>query len=136
NFDDGYQSVYDHVYQIMKSAGIRSSQYIITSKIGARGYMSKLEIQEMAQAGHEIGAHTLTHAHLNELSNAEARKEIEGSRNDLIKIGITPVTFAYPFGDYTNETIQILKELGFWGARTTHPGLNTPNTNRFELLRR
>lgn len=53
--------------------------------------------RQIAQAGHEIGNHTLHHRGLTKLDDAAARAEIEGGRQRIIeKIGVAPVSFAYP----------------------------------------
>ncbi len=70
-----------------------------------------------------IGAHTISHPSLGGLSYDEQFKEIQGSKNKLEEIIKKKITlFSYPFGgkmDYSDETISILKELGFEKAMTT-----------------
>ena len=52
-----------------------------------------------AAEGTEIGAHTVTHARLADLSTARQRSEIAGSRQALeARIGHRVRSFAYPFG--------------------------------------
>ncbi|MEH1965218.1 polysaccharide deacetylase family protein [Nostoc sp.] len=62
----------------------------------------------------EIGAHTVTHPFLSAHSLAFQRHEIQQSKADLEKILNRPVTsFAYPHGDYTTETVNLISEVGF-----------------------
>ena len=61
--------------------------------------MVKEEIREV-YAGHEIAAHTLTHPHLNTLSDEQIVREVEEDRLALSEIaGYEVVGFAYPYGD-------------------------------------
>jgi peptidoglycan/xylan/chitin deacetylase (PgdA/CDA1 family) len=90
----------------------------------------------MQSAGHEIGAHTKTHPNLTALTSAQADQQIRGSRNDLIAIGAVPVNaFAYPFGAYNSSVIQLVKNAGFSGARSSDGGYNLKTTNPYVLKR-
>ena len=73
------------------------------------------EIHTLEQGGLvEIGAHTVTHPFLSAQSVAVQREEIQQSKADLEKLLAHPVTtFAYPFGDYTEETVPLIPEVGF-----------------------
>lgn len=70
-----------------------------------------------------IGAHTVSHPSLGSLSLEEQFEEIKGSKVKLENIIQKRVKlFSYPFGDesdYSDETIEILKDLGFERAMTT-----------------
>lgn len=136
NFDDGYLSTYDIAIPILDKAHLKSTQYIITGAFNKKGYVSQSQVLEMCREGHEIGAHTRTHPHLDTLSDAAARSEIFGSRTDLQSMGINPLTFAYPYGAFSTSTVEIVKAAGFLGARSTRPGFNMPTTDRFVLERR
>lgn len=89
--------------------------------------MTSDQVAAVAACGFEIGAHTVRHPILAGLDAAAARREIEDSRRHLERITGKPVRlFAYPNGrpgtDYTNETVALIRELGFFGAVTTSPG--------------
>jgi peptidoglycan/xylan/chitin deacetylase (PgdA/CDA1 family) len=94
--------------------------------------MTSEQVRELARAGMEIGAHTVTHSLLRDLSDAEARHEVAASRSRLCEItgGSVPV-FAYPNGrpgkDYGPRDVELVRDLGFeaavstaWGAGTAH----------------
>jgi peptidoglycan/xylan/chitin deacetylase (PgdA/CDA1 family) len=96
--------------------------------------MTSQEVLAMQTAGDEIGAHTQTHPHLADLSLALAQKEIEGSKQDLLSMGITSVaTFAYPYGSHNTDVEQLVKNAGFIDARITGPGFNDANTDPYAL---
>jgi peptidoglycan/xylan/chitin deacetylase (PgdA/CDA1 family) len=97
-------------------------------------YMTPSQIQSLAAAGYEVGAHTMTHADLTAVSAAGALAEVAGSRADLINLGITPTTFVYPYGSYSTAIEQMVAAQGFVGARTVNDGYNTATTDRFALL--
>jgi peptidoglycan/xylan/chitin deacetylase (PgdA/CDA1 family) len=95
------------------------------------------EAARLAEAGMEIGAHTLNHPFLARLNEAEQRREIEGSR-DLIaaRLGVTPLGLAYPGGDHDAASIRIVTGAGFAHAVTTRPGDAAPGSPMFQLPRR
>lgn len=64
------------------------------------------------------------------------RDEIQQSKTSLEKILGRPVTsFAYPYGNYSVETVPILREAGFTCACSTFPGVVWRDTDRFQLPR-
>jgi large repetitive protein len=125
NFDDGYQSIYDNGLPILDAAGLKSTQYIITQKVGWDGYVTLDEVLQMHNNGHEIGVHTRTHPNLTTLTEAEMTGEIVGAKQDLISWGITPTTLAYPFGGYNPTVESVVQSAGLRGARDSDLGYNS-----------
>ena len=100
--------------------------------------MSKAQIADLFSKGHEIGAHTKTHADLPTLTLAQQQDEVAGGRQDLISWGtVGPVnSFAYPYGDYDATTLQVVKDAGFSSALSTNDGDVTPSSDKFQLERK
>ena len=84
------------------------------------------QARELLAAGCvELGAHTLTHANLAQLSPAEKREEIHGSKARLESEFAVPVrSFAYPFGIWDSRDREVAREAGFTTAVTTDPGID------------
>lgn len=82
--------------------------------------MTSLELKSLARLGaFEIGAHTVNHPHLSRFSPETQEEEIGRSKRDLEQLtGHEITSFAYPHGDYTEDTVQILKRLKFRKACT------------------
>jgi peptidoglycan/xylan/chitin deacetylase (PgdA/CDA1 family) len=82
--------------------------------------LTRSELQQLAAAGMTIGAHTLTHPILPQLPPKLAWSEIAESRARLEAALRTQVwAFAYPFGDASSVTPQIIamaKKAGFDAA--------------------
>lgn len=153
-FDDGVMSHYTTVLPMLNTAGLKGSFYIITGT-GATGgdgagdlndpqaNISYAQVHSLADAGQEIGAHTRTHPSLTTnitetndhiLTNAERIAEIQGSRNDLLGQGFTPVnTFVYPYGDFDANVQGMVQGAGYTGARSVLPGYNMKNTDKYAL---
>jgi peptidoglycan/xylan/chitin deacetylase (PgdA/CDA1 family) len=68
----------------------------------------------------EFGGHTVTHPPLSTLRLPEQKLEIAENRDLLAhKLGAQPRCFAYPHGDRSVETRDIVEALGFRCAVTT-----------------
>lgn len=99
--------------------------------------VSENELKEL-QRGEifEIGAHTITHPALSAIPGNEQEREISESKKSLETIFNFPVrSFAYPHGDYNNETIDILKRNGFNCSVTTSGRPLKTSSGFFELSR-
>jgi peptidoglycan/xylan/chitin deacetylase (PgdA/CDA1 family) len=84
----------------------------------------------------EIGSHTATHPFLSTLSGVLQRGEIQRGKACLEKILEHPVrSFAYPHGDYTTDTVVIVRQAGFACACTTVVDSVRGRTDRFQLPR-
>lgn len=105
-----------------------------------RRIMTSEEIRKVSETeGISIGAHTVTHAALKALSASEQRNEIFESKKFLEEIIGKEVTlFSYPFGsrdEYSDVTIQQVKETGFKKAVVAYPADLHEETNIYELNR-
>jgi peptidoglycan/xylan/chitin deacetylase (PgdA/CDA1 family) len=133
SFDDGMRNNYTTALPILSSYGIRATVYVTigfidgTSPwIGAKGDMRMLsedELRELAAAGWELGAHTISHPDLSLLDYDSARREVQDSKTALERIAGVPVeTFAYPFGRYSLTAIAAVADSGLIAAVGTGRG--------------
>jgi peptidoglycan/xylan/chitin deacetylase (PgdA/CDA1 family) len=87
----------------------------------------------------EVGCHTMTHPRLASLTIAEQAEEIRGCKESLEKILDRRVaSFAYPYGgdgDYTAETVSLVREIGFSSACSTSEGPVTASSDPVQLPR-
>lgn len=64
-------------------------------------------VKKINEAGHEIGTHSNTHPHVNNLSYEENIKEIEESCAKIEKITTKkPTLYRAPYGEYNNTVIK------------------------------
>jgi peptidoglycan/xylan/chitin deacetylase (PgdA/CDA1 family) len=142
SFDDGYLNTFTCAYPILKKAGFKATTFVVSGFIGGETcwegagkhfvpLMTRENILIMSADGFDFGGHTRTHKNLASISLAEAKREIESGKNDLEDLLQKPIhSFAYPYGNFNDQIIALVKECGFMAARIVH----TDNTHRQEDL--
>ena len=111
NFDDGGSSQYHNTLCTLNEFKIPATFYIATDNIGTRDYyMKNSEVDNLYNIGHDLGAHSLTHAHLSKLTIEGQENEIFGSKIELENKGYNVSTFAYPYGEFNLDTLDILRD--------------------------
>ncbi|MBE0417463.1 MAG: polysaccharide deacetylase family protein [Coriobacteriia bacterium] len=87
----------------------------------------------------DLGGHTVSHQMLSARSADEQRIEIAADRAALAEmLGHAPRLFSYPYGSldsYTAETVDIVRETGYEGACSNHPGVVKPWTDPYRIPR-
>jgi peptidoglycan/xylan/chitin deacetylase (PgdA/CDA1 family) len=141
-FDDGMRNNHEVAFPILREYGIPATVYVTIGFIdgsspwiggnGDAAMMDEQQLRELAAAGWELGAHTMTHPDMSTLSYEQCLREISESAQALERIGQRPVaTFAYPFGRYGTEAIRAARDSGMIAAVTTGSGSWDP----YELTR-
>ncbi len=129
-FDDGWESTFKNGLPILNSAGIKSTNYIISEVIGdvEDGYATLDDILQAQAQGHEIGSHSKTHPDLTAISHDDMVDEVANSKRDLEALGAKSITsIAFPFGNWNESVKQAVKDAGYIGSRTAlvqNEGLN------------
>ena len=145
-FDDGYLDTFEHAYPVLKEQQIPFCVYMTCDfyRGDARPHWNPkaemMNVEQLVALANDplctIGAHTCSHPHLSRLSFDEQRREIEDCKTDLEKIiGKSVRHFAYPYGDYNQETLQIVRDIGFETAVTTSGRSVRSDTQLLELDR-
>ena len=72
-------------------------------------------VRKICDAGHEIGTHSDTHPHVNNLSYEENIKEIEKSNDKIEKItGTRTNLYRTPYGEYNTTVIKAAQDKGYY----------------------
>ncbi len=136
-FDDAYEDNGTHAFPVLERFGFESALFVITGGLtsweGLR-LMSMDQIQQWAERGVEIGAHTRTHADLTAVPDGAIACEVLGSKEDLAKAGLKPLSFAYPYGRFDGRIRASLDGV-FQLAFTCEDGLNDSGTDPLLLKR-
>ncbi len=139
-FDDAYADVAEYALPVLKKHGFAGAVFVITGSAGAgiawedMPVMAMDQVRQWANEGIEIGGHSRTHPDLTTVPDAALADEVEGSKGDLIGAGVTPLSFAYPYGRY-DDRVRASVEGVFPLAFTCDEGMNDLRTDPL-LLRR
>lgn len=102
--------------------------------------MTEAQLRGLHSQGFDIGAHTALHPILDKCTVEEAKREIGDARDCLQAIiGGAVNGFAYPNGrpysDFSAEHVAEVKRVGYRYAVTTHWGVATASTSRYQIPR-
>jgi len=128
-FDDGYKDNFKNAYPVLKQFNFPATIFVTTDLINTTdkrqlAMLSDSELKEMHESGLiDIEPHTRSHPKLAKCSTEEALREVRDSKEILEKLlNKTCTLFAYPYGNYNEETVSIVHNLGFTAAVTVEEG--------------
>jgi len=126
--DDGWRSMYDIVFPILKKYGYPATLFVYTQLITGSGKsLSWDQVREMAAQGLDVQCHTITHRNLAQRQDQESAdqyyatllREITDSARTLeLKLGKRPTFLAYPYGDTNGLAVALLRRNGYQAAFT------------------
>lgn len=154
-FDDGFADNYHQAHPVLQKYSARATLYLVVDRFDRDWSTAKKahhnsgelmrepklsddQVDEMLASGcWELGGHTLTHANLARLNEAQKLAEIKGCREQLAaRFGVSVSSFAYPFGIYDKADVALTAQAGFTSAVTTVEGINRDLRRRCHELRR
>jgi peptidoglycan/xylan/chitin deacetylase (PgdA/CDA1 family) len=144
--DDGYRSVYDELFPVMKKHKFPFTVFVYPKFIGQSAYaLTWKQIREMADEGALIESHTLSHGFLTRnrhrsLDDAAYRdwldQELVRSKEIIEAETGRKVRFlAYPYGDYSEDVARSAAEAGYDAGLTCDFGPVRPASDLFRMKR-
>lgn len=146
--DDGYVNNLEHALPVLQRHGFSATCYIVSGQLGgsnvwdhAKGVapkplMDASQLKAWIAGGQEIGAHTRHHVDLRDVSEATAREEIAGCREELQDwLGVPVPHFCYPYGFHRPEHADMVRQAGYRTATTTQRARAQASDDLFELPR-
>lgn len=147
-FDDGYADTLTTAAPLMRRYGFTATCYVVSDAVGTYNHwdaeylrerktlMSRKQLDQWLAAGMEVGSHSCSHPRLNELPHDTALYEIAESRAALRNmLGVPVEHFAYPFGQFTADTVELVRRAGYSSAVTVLPGVARRSDDRLRLPR-
>ena len=149
SFDDGYRDNLTNAAPVLESLALPATVFVVAGRLGGflahdepvevNRLMNYDEVRALDAMGVEIGAHTLSHVRLAQVSDREQFHEIVESVKRLEACLEHSVSgFAYPYGsilDYNAISTRIVSERGLEYALTNRYGPNGPDRDRWALRR-
>jgi len=132
--DDGYRSVYDIAYPILKKYGFTATLFVYTDFVGiSKSAITWDQLREMKADGFEVGSQTLSHC---DLTKKEAGEDdnayIERVKRELLvskqiidkKLKQNTLYLAFPYGRYDQRIVNICDLVGYKMAFAVKNGGN------------
>ena len=121
-FDDGGGSAL-WVADALEQHGFRGVFFVVTERIGTKGFSDAAAIRELVQRGHEVGSHSHTHpAYMARLDRARLSTEWVTSRTILGELlGREPDGAAVPGGSVSAGVIEEAAGAGYKYVCTSTP---------------
>lgn len=147
-FDDGLADFLHGAMPILSRFGFPATLYVTSGYVGGsarwlaglgqgdRPMLTWKQIASLAEAGIEIGAHSISHPQLDLLGRERTLSEIVGCRKAIEgAIGRPVRTFAYPHGYATAMTKRIVADTGFLAACGVRHAFSSSREDPFQLSR-
>ncbi len=125
-FDDGHLDTFEVAVPVLREFNMRAVVFVVGDRELESAFwdesatgeylplMSDAQILDIRAEGFEIGAHTMRHPMLTELSQAEIKEEVLGSKVSIEKLlGEEILSFAYPYGALNQKVYDVICRSGF-----------------------
>ncbi len=145
--DDGWKSVYQLAYPVLKEFGYPFTIYLYKKFVnGGSKSMTTAEIKEMMQHGCEIGSHSVSHKYKDATDAAFAKSKAAGDaflRVEIVEsrlfledlLGVSVLTYAYPGGYFSPREEEVAKLAGYEASFTVNPARVTWDSSATALHR-
>lgn len=145
-FDDGYEDNARVVLPLLRSYGMRATEFVISGYIGRSnrwnpkaGYdvdhMTWDDLRAWHEGGSDIGGHSHWHLCMTRLSRSELEETVQVNKYVLEeRLGAPLRAFAYPYGMY-NDTVQEVVRRHYEVAFAVDAGTWDTRANRYAINR-
>ncbi|WP_319410061.1 polysaccharide deacetylase family protein [uncultured Desulfosarcina sp.] len=143
--DDGYRSVYDVAFPILKKYGFTATLFIYIDYVGVSSQaITWDQLRELKREGFYIGSHSIAHSDLAKQKKdedgkaylARLKREIFTSKQIIDeKLSQDTIIFSYPFGRRNQTVVSLARQAGYKIAVTVDRGSNPFFTDPFLIKR-
>jgi peptidoglycan/xylan/chitin deacetylase (PgdA/CDA1 family) len=135
-FDDGCETDLVYAAPLLQEVKFGATFYVTTGFLGKPGYLSRSQLRELARSGFEIGCHSMTHAYLTDLNDADLHREVAEAKTELEQIvGQRIEHFSCPGGRHDRRVSEVAREAGYQTVSTSRIQKNSSASDRYALGR-
>lgn len=120
-FDDGNIDALRNAVPILQARHMPATFFVPPqyAESGNPEFMTWDDLKALAAAGFSLGGHSYQHAYVHNLTPAQAEHQIGDEKRKIEELtGARVECFAYPFGLYSQKTIEQLQHYGYRAALT------------------
>ena len=134
-FDDGYEEIFRLARPVLQEFGMRAVLFVLGNRnlrenewdkqmgLPAIPLLNDDQIVQLYEEGFEIGAHTLNHVCLPQVSPEIAWKELYDSKRNLESLVKGRIySFSYPYGAVSNDIQDMVEQIGYFFACGVYSG--------------
>ena len=115
----------ENILNILKKYNVKATFFLTNIWLDDYPDMAR----KIADAGHEIAMHSVSHPHMPQLSKAEMQKELDGNAQKIQEVtNVNPTLFRFPFGDYDNVSMHMMQDNGIDAIQWSIDTLDTKRT--------
>jgi peptidoglycan/xylan/chitin deacetylase (PgdA/CDA1 family) len=135
-FDDNNINVLENGLNAMTSRGHIGVFYLVANRLDQPGVIGRTHIPDLLSKGMDIQSHTMSHAGLTNLSNAQATTELAESKRLLEEAtGKTVQHVAYPLTMHNQRIRDLTKAAGYVTGTIMDPRPIKGTDDRMKLAR-
>ena len=135
-FDDGCETDLLVAAPLLQDRGFEATFYVVAGFVGRPGFLTGVQVRQLAELGFEIGCHSMTHSYLTDLDDGQLRVEIVAAKDRLEQLTGRPVgQFSCPGGRWDGRVARLAREAGYASVATSRVGANRPGDDRYCLAR-
>lgn len=146
NFDDDWKGQFTHAAPILEKYGFNATFFVTTgcltyqnssfcNNAGGDTAMTWEDIKLLAEMGHDIQSHGVSHKDLTTVSVADLEYEVGGSKQSLLEHGYNSTIFSTPYasGEGNSTITNTLSKYYEIGRRGYAPLVYLDSTDRYSL---
>ncbi|PWD98893.1 polysaccharide deacetylase family protein [Marinilabilia rubra] len=138
--DDGYASFMESGLPLLEKYNMKATLFVNTESVGWSDFLTWQELKELKDKGVEIGSHSHKHSYFVNLPKDKRAKAFE---EDLLKaeslfeehLGFIPKTYVYPYGEFTQDMIDVLKKHDYVVSFAQNSGVMSDGSNPYSVSR-
>ena len=158
-FDDGFRLLMKDCLELLEKHSVKATFFVPTgfvelarnplqaAQFSLRSHyyekplapMNQPDLRRLVSLGHEIGSHGVSHVGVQAMSEVMALREMSESRAKIAEwTGVTPESYAYPYGEMRNsigDPRAWLRTAGYRFAFTQRRGLVHASSDPMQLCR-
>jgi peptidoglycan/xylan/chitin deacetylase (PgdA/CDA1 family) len=113
-YDDTREEHFTIAKPEMEKYGFKGVFFIMTISMNRPNYMTKQQIKQLSDDGHDVSSHSWDHHRVDRLKGEDFTAQFDKPKKQLEEIIGKPVEyFAYPFGIWSPEAIPEIEKRGF-----------------------